>query len=157
MELRVLHSMKLEEEIKQAKFKDEWQKALLNIMYTGNWLADNFSVISKKYDINDQHYNILRILRGRYPNCTCPGEIKDVLVNKRGDLTRLLDKLVKKQFVDRNVNSENRRMVDIVITQKGLNLLTEMDSEVDQIENLKSKVSEEEAKVLNDILDKVRG
>ncbi|MEQ6118816.1 MarR family transcriptional regulator [Reichenbachiella sp. MALMAid0571] len=149
--------MKLEEEIKQAKFQDEWQKALLNIMYTGNWLTDNFMVISKKYAINDQHYNILRILRGKYPNCICPGEIKEVLVNKRGDLTRLLDKLVKMELVDRNINAENRRMVDVIITQKGLNLLAEMDPDVNQVENIKAHISEEDAKVLNDILDKIRG
>jgi len=149
--------MKLEQEIKQPKFQDEWQKALLNILYTGNWLTDNFMVISKKYAINDQHYNILRILRGKHPKCMCPSEIKEVLVNKRGDLTRLLDKLVKMELVDRNINAENRRMVDVIITQKGLNLLAEMDPDVNQVENIKSHISEEEAKVLNDILDRIRG
>lgn len=149
--------MKLEQEIKQPKFQDEWQKALLNILYTGNWLTDNFMVISKKYAINDQHYNILRILRGKYPKCMCPSEIKEVLVNKRGDLTRLLDKLVKMGLVDRNINAENRRMVDVIITKKGLNLLAEMDPDVNQVENIKSHISEEEAKVLNDILDRIRG
>ncbi len=149
--------MKLEQEIKQPKFQDEWQKALLNILYTGNWLTDNFMVISKKYAINDQHYNILRILRGKHPKCMCPSEIKEVLVNKRGDLTRLLDKLVKMELVDRNINAENRRMVDVIITKKGLNLLAEMDPDVNQVENIKNHISEEEAKALNDILDRIRG
>ena len=149
--------MNLEQEIKQPKFQDEWQKALLNILYTGNWLTDNFMVISKKYAINDQHYNILRILRGKHPKCMCPSEIKEVLVNKRGDLTRLLDKLVKMELVDRNINAENRRMVDVIITKKGLNLLAEMDPDVNQVENIKNHISEEEAKALNDILDRIRG
>lgn len=148
--------MKLENEIKQSKFQDEWQKVLLNILYTGNWLTDNFVGIAKKHGINDQHYNVLRILRGKHPKCACPGEIKKVLINKRGDLTRLIDKLVKLQLVDRNLNPENRRMVDLLITQKGMDLLSDMDPDVNQIENFKSKISEAEAKSLNEILDKIR-
>ncbi|MFT7031662.1 MAG: DNA-binding MarR family transcriptional regulator [Cyclobacteriaceae bacterium] len=148
--------MKLEDEIKQSKFQDEWQKALLNILYTGNWLTDNFMSLAKKFGINDQHYNVLRILRGSHPKCMCPSEIKEVLVNKRGDLTRLLDKLVKMELVDRNVNHENRRMVDLLITQKGLALLNDMDPDVGQVENFKVKISELEAKALNEILDKLR-
>ena len=76
--------MKLEDEIKQSKFQDEWQKALLNILYTGNWLTDNFMNIAKKFGINDQHYNVLRILRGKHPKCACPSEIKQVLINNDG-------------------------------------------------------------------------
>ena len=124
--------MKLEDEIKQSKFQDEWQKALLNILYTGNWLTDNFMNIAKKFGINDQHYNVLRILRGKHPKCACPSEIKEVLINKRGDLTRLLDKLVNMDLVDRNVNANNRRMVDLIITEKGLNLLSIMDPDLHQ-------------------------
>ncbi|MFY0650948.1 MAG: MarR family transcriptional regulator [Cyclobacteriaceae bacterium] len=148
--------MKLEDEIKQSKFKDEWQKALLNIQYTSNWLVDGFQSIARKYAINDQHYNILRILRGKHPGCACPGEIKEVLINKRGDLTRLLDKLVKMDLVDRNINEHNRRMVDLKITQSGLNLLTDMDGDITDLENLKAKISEDEAKTLNKLLDKLR-
>ncbi|MEQ9286930.1 MAG: MarR family transcriptional regulator [Cyclobacteriaceae bacterium] len=149
--------MKLEDEIKQYHFQDDWQKALLNILYTGNWLTDNFMSISKKYGINDQHYNILRILRGRHPKCACPGEIRQVLVNKRGDLTRLLDKLDKMGLVSRNVNAENRRMVDILITQQGLDLLKKMDPIVDHVENFKERITHKEALTLNQILDKIRG
>lgn len=148
--------MKLEDEIKQYHFQDNWQKALLNILYTGNWLTDNFMSISKQYGINDQHYNILRILRGRHPKCACPGEIRQVLVNKRGDLTRLLDKLDKMQLVSRSVNAGNRRMVDILITQKGLDLLAKMDPIVEQVENFKAKITHDEAARLNEILDKLR-
>ena len=148
--------VRLEEEIKQPNFQDEWQKALLNIQYTGNWLVDKFLTITKKYGINDQHYNILRILRGAHPDCLCPGDIKQVLVNKRGDLTRLIDKLVKMNLVDRQVNSNNRRMLDIHITSQGLELLDEMDTDVNAIENLKLHITEKDAKTLNKILDKIR-
>ena len=149
--------MKLEDEIKQSKFQDEWQKALLNILYTGNWLTNNFMNIAKKFGINDQHYNVLRILRGKHPKCACPSEIKEVLINKRGDLTRLLDKLVNMDLVDRNVNANNRRMVDLIITEKGLNLLSIMDPDLHQIEDLKSRITEVEAQELNFILNKLRG
>ena len=149
--------MKFEEEIKQSKFEDEWQKALLNIQYTGNWLGDSLMKIAKKYDINDQHYNILRILRGKHPNCMCPGDIKSVLLNKRGDLTRLLDKLTKMELIERNINPENRRMVNVAITPRGLNLLEKMNPEVQDIENLRANISREEANLLSEILDKLRG
>lgn len=148
--------MKLEDAIKQTSFEDVWQKALLNILYTGNWITDNFMALSKKYGINDQHYNILRILRGKEGKSICPGEIKEVLINKRGDLTRLLDKLVKMELVKRSINNENRRKIDLNITPKGLDLLNVMDPDVNEIENLKATISKEEAESINRILDKLR-
>jgi DNA-binding MarR family transcriptional regulator len=148
--------MKLEDEIKQSHFKTPWHKAVLNILYTGNWLTDRFMAVAKKHGINDQHYNILRILRGRHPECTCPGEIKDVLFNKRGDLTRLLDKLVKMELVNRSINAENRRKVDLKITQKGLDFLEQIDPEVDVAQYVLQNLTEQEAVQLSALLDKIR-
>ena len=149
--------MKLENEIKQKSFINEWSKALVNVAYTGNWLTDNMLSVLKPFDINDQHYNILRILRGRHPGVASPGEVKDVLVNKRGDLTRLLDKLVKKEMVERWSNEENRRMVNLKITQKGLDLIDEIDAHTTIMEHVKGNLTSEEASQLSDLLDKMRG
>jgi DNA-binding MarR family transcriptional regulator len=113
--------------------------------------------ILKPYNMNEQHFNILRILRGRHPELACPGDIKDVLINKRGDLTRLLDKLVKMEYVHRNQNPENRRKIDVGITEKGLEFLTFMDDKFTYMKDLKDRFTEEEAKIMNEIFDKLRG
>lgn len=149
--------MRLEEEINQTKgFGSEKNKAMVNIIFTSNWMMDRMTEVLKPFKINDQHFNVLRILRGRHPESACPGEIKDILVNKRGDLTRLIDKLVKEGYVDRKVNPENRRMVMNSITNKGLELLAELDNKFEYMDDMSKNFTEEEAKVLNDILDKLR-
>ena len=149
--------MKFEDEIR-TKFesKDIKKKALMNVVYTGLWMEAQMIEILKPIGINDQHFNILRILRGRYPNNACPGEIKENLINKRGDLTRLLDKLVEMGYVSRETNHENRRMVDINITKDGLELLRLLDEKLDYQNVMLKKISESEAQQLTTILDKIR-
>ncbi|MTI30481.1 MarR family winged helix-turn-helix transcriptional regulator, partial [Xanthovirga aplysinae] len=116
--------MNIKDVIKQRKeFSSKREMASINILFTANWFTEKIVAMLKEYKINDQHYNILRILKGQYPNYLSPGEIKEVLLNKRGDLTRLLDKLVQLELVSRCGNETNRRMVNISITNKGLDLL----------------------------------
>lgn len=149
--------MKFEEEIKQSKFKSSREKAIVNILYTGNWLRDNTEGILKPVGINEQHYNILRILRGRHPQTICPGEIKEVLINKRGDLTRLLDKLVKMALVDRYINPDNRRMINLQLTDKGLDLLGRLDIEMKTLNDKNNSLTDQESEQLSNLLDKLRG
>jgi DNA-binding MarR family transcriptional regulator len=148
--------MNINEAIKQKKFENEWEKALINLHFTSNEFNDRLITILKPYSINDQHYNILRILNGRYPNVACPGDIKAVLLNKRGDLTRLLDKLSKLNYVERATNPSNRRMVDIKITPAGIALLKKLRSEINTINTLKKNLTEKEAIQLSLLLDKIR-
>lgn len=150
--------MKLEDEIRQGKgFKSEKHKVSVNIVFTSNWMMDKMTHMLKPYNLNDQHFNVLRILRGQHPNSVCPGEIKDILINKRGDLTRLIDKLVKEGYVERSVNPENRRMVMNSITDKGLEILSELDLKFTYMDQFMANITDEEAKTLNDIIDKLRG
>lgn len=149
--------MRFEDEIKQKHFEDERSKALINMIYTATKFQNMILDILKPYNMNEQHFNILRILRGRHPELACPGDIKDVLINKRGDLTRLLDKLVKMEYVHRNQNPENRRKIDVGITEKGLEFLTFMDDKFTYMKDLKDRFTEEEAKIMNEIFDKLRG
>ena len=151
--------MRLEEEIKQSKpFPSERVKLLVNASYTGIWLIDRMVEELKRYNINDQHYNILRILRGRFPGCAKAGEIKEVLINKRGDLTRQLDKLVDMGLVDRYPNPDRKIEIHSKITEKGLKFLDDIDLETqDSHVKIQSNLTEEEAKIANDILDKLRG
>ncbi|MGB0521628.1 MAG: MarR family winged helix-turn-helix transcriptional regulator [Flammeovirgaceae bacterium] len=148
--------MKLEKVIK-SKFSNEWGKVVVNTIYTGNLLTEMTMDTLKPYNLNDQHFNILRILRGKHPECASPGHIKEVLLNKRGDLTRLTDKLVKMGYVERYINPENRRMVNLKITQAGLDVVKLLSSKMTHIDFIKDNLTQAEAKQLNELLDKLRG
>ncbi len=148
--------MRIEDAIKQREFKNIWVKVLVNLQYTSNYYNDLLLTILKPYCINDQHYNILRILKGQHPESVCPGYIKSVLLNKRGDLTRLVDKLYIKGYIDRSTNPMNRRMVDLNITAAGLSLLNVLQRKINSYEQIQQKITQEEANLLNKLLDKLR-
>ncbi|MDW3211775.1 MAG: MarR family transcriptional regulator [Reichenbachiella sp.] len=149
--------MRFEEEIKQSSFKNSREKAIINVVFTGNWLRDRTDVVLKPYKINEQHYNLLRILRGRHPLTICPSEIKEVLINKRGDLTRLLDKLVAMGLVERDVNPDNRRMINLKISEKGIDFLAQLDPEMEKLSRTNNALTVEESEQLSNLLDKMRG
>lgn len=150
--------MDIKETLKQRKpFEDEFQKAYINFLFTAKKMENRNSAIMKPFKITGQHYNVLRILKGRYPEFASPGEIKEVLIDKKCDLTRLIDKLVKSNFVHRELNTENRRKVDIQITETGLQFLEEIDPTVKTMNHFKDVLTKEEAVQLNHLLDKIRG
>ncbi|MCH8903581.1 MAG: MarR family transcriptional regulator [Bacteroidetes bacterium] len=150
--------MRIEQEIKQRKFTSDYQRAIINIMYTSNWFNENFKGVMSRFDITSQQYNVLRILKGRYPDKCASHEIKEVMLDKSPDLTRLMDRLIEKGFVKREVCEENRRKMDIVITKKGMNLVDSVSPSLKEFENkFKKKISSKEAVELSKILDKMRG
>ena len=149
--------MKIEEALKQPKFGSARQKALINIMYTYNWVTGIQEEVFTKYDVTPQQYNVLRILRGRHPNSICAGEIKGVMIDRSPDLTRLCDRLVKKELVERQINEFNRRQVLIKITRAGLELLKEIDPSLKSMNKKFGNLTEEEAEKLSELLDKFRG
>lgn len=149
--------MKIEQAIKQSKFESNHHKAIINIIYTANWLRDQQLDTFKTHDILPQHYNVLRIVNGRYPEAVSPGEIKEVMLDKGNDVTRLVDKLVKKGLVKRNTCENNRRKIDIIITKEGIKFLKELNEPFKkQITGLKKIISDKEAETLSDLLDKFR-
>lgn len=145
-----------EDEIRQNIFKNDTLKALLNVMYTSNWVRDGHSHIFKEYNILQQHYNILRIVRGRNGEEVTPGEIIKVMLDKGRDLTRLVDKLVKIGYLERSQDTVNRRKVNIIITEKGLKITDEIEAKISEWINSKIKMSPEETKTLNKLLDQMR-
>lgn len=150
--------MKLEDEIHMAvPFESEHQKAMLNLAYTYNVFLGRTLKVLRPFDINDQHYNILKILEHHHPKSLSVGDIKKLLLTKRGDLTRLLDKLCYMGLVHREVNAENRRGVCITLTQKGKEKLMEIDAKLTEQRDPSSNISEKEVKQLNKLLDKLRG
>jgi DNA-binding MarR family transcriptional regulator len=150
--------MKIEKAIKQPKFNDVYQKLVVNLLFTSNWLRDAQNSIMKQYDILPQHYNVLRILKGKHPEASSPGDIKEVMIDKGNDVTRLLDKLVHKGLVKRSLCEENRRKMDVYITEKGLQLLNDIESPLqDHLSEIKRRVNTEEAEIMSSFLDKMRG
>lgn len=149
--------MKLETEIKQKKFKDVYHKLAVNIIYTHSWLTSHQSEILCKYKITTQQYNILRILRGQYPDPVTINELKERMLDKMSDASRLVERLRLKGLVDRQSNSADRRRADVKILKQGLKILEEMDDIEVHLKKVLSNITEKEADVVNEILDKMRG
>lgn len=154
---KILTLMKLEDEISQRTFKNDFHKATVNIIYTYNWLVNFQMNLLKPYGLTIQQFNILRILRGQYPNPTTIKLIKERMLDKMSDASRIVEKLRLKGLVDRKECPHERRKVDVLITQKGLDLLKETDSHDDELITKTSSLNEHEIKKLNELLDKIRG
>lgn len=149
--------MKIEEEIKQKKFKSEYQKMYINLVYTANWMNTQQMRMFKEYGLSVQQYNILRILRGQVPNAVNLGLIQERMLDKNSNASRLIEKLKIKKLVERKESKIDRRQVDILITEKGLDLLKKMDSKVEEAESINANLNKKEAETLSDLLDKLRG
>jgi len=149
--------MGIQEDIKQQKkFASEHEKAAVNILFTSGWLYNINSARMKKHGITPEQYNVLRILRGAHPNPLMLSEVTCRMLDKSSNATRLVEKLRQKGLVERNICPNNRRQVDIKITQQGLSLLNSLDSSQEEwLANLKT-ITKAEAEELNRILDKLR-
>jgi len=149
--------MKIEDEIKSTVALDNSKKVILNILYTQNVIADKFNEILKPYDLSGEQYNVLRILRGQKGNPANMCVIQERMLAKTSNTTRLVDKLLLKNLVTRNVCPENRRKIEVLVTQKGLDILTELDPKVKEHENSFSKnLNPQELELLNQLLEKYR-
>ena len=150
--------MILEKEIQQVKpFRNNYHKAAINLIFTGKWMIQFHSDIFKQYNLTFQQYNILRILRGRNHRAATVKLIRERMLDRMSDASRIVELLRKKELVERNICGEDRRKMDVVITQKGLDLLEEIEKESERMDNRLSALNEEEIVLLNDLLDKVRG
>ena len=147
--------MALENEINQRKFRSEHQKARINIIYTSNWLSAHVSSYFEESDITPQQFNILRILRGE-GKALSTMQIRQRMLDKMSDTSRIVDRLVKKGLVKKSPNAEDRRLVDVVITLRGKKLLEKIDPFEEEADKFMSSLSEEETKTLNNLLDKLR-
>ncbi len=148
--------MELEKEV-QTKFENEYHKTVVNMLYTYGWISDILKSRLSKERVTLQQYNILRILRGQYPGPATINLLKDRMLDKMSDASRIVERLVQKGLVTRCINQRDRRAVDIVINEKGLEVLKKLDPVITPIDVMKANLSEEEAKQLNFLLDKLRG
>ncbi|WP_264534617.1 MarR family winged helix-turn-helix transcriptional regulator [Flavobacterium sp. N1736] len=149
--------MTIEEVIKSTVKMDNAKKVILNIMYTQNVIQDHFSELMKPYDLSGEQYNVLRILRGQKGKPANMCVIQERMLAKTSNTTRLVDKLLLKDYVTRKVCEGNRRKIEVLITQKGLDILKELDPKVDAHERLfAGNISTEELELLNKLLEKYR-
>jgi DNA-binding MarR family transcriptional regulator len=147
--------MSIEKDIQQSKFRNEYHKTVVNLIFTYNWITEKTKQFFEKGDITSQQYNILRILRGAgKPLSTL--QIRQRMLDKMSDTSRIVDRLVKKDLVQKVICKTDRRLVDVTITDMGLQLLDKLDSYNEQMDNMLGMLSEEEAKMLNHLLDKIR-
>ncbi len=147
--------MSLNKDINQRKFRNEHQKAMINMIFSYNWLMENTRKFLDHYDLTNQQFNILRILRGAgEPLSTL--QIRQRMLDKMSDTSRIVDRLVKKDLVRKTVCGADRRLVDVVITEKGKELLSQMDAQEDEMETVLKNLDEAEALQLNHLLDKLR-
>jgi DNA-binding MarR family transcriptional regulator len=148
--------MKIEDEIKQQKFRSNHQKALLNLLYTASWLQGNQQHFFKPFKITAQQFNILRILKGQHPSAISATEIKARMLDKNSDVSRLLDRLVGKNLISKTTCPKDKRATDVTIAEAGLALLETLDAYQDEIDGILS-LTDAEALQLSDLLDKSRG
>ena len=148
--------MGIEQDVKQARFSSEFQKAMVNILFTSSWLSNKNTVYFKKFDISPEQFNVLRILRGSHPNPMRLSDIADRMIERNSNCTRLVEKLRQKRMVNRELCETNRRQVDISITSKGLKILEEIDQDEEYWTAAEKKITKVEARELNRILDKLR-
>lgn len=149
--------MGIAEEIKQDKFDSEQQKASINIMFTSSWLYNVNATFLKDFGITPEQFNVLRILRGSHPKPLMLADITCRMIDKSSNATRLVEKLRIKGLVKREICKNNRRQVDISITEKGLNLLTKIDRSSDAWHLTLKNLTRTEAQQINTLLDKLRG
>ncbi|MEQ9593302.1 MAG: MarR family transcriptional regulator [Cyclobacteriaceae bacterium] len=148
--------MGIEQDVKQTKFSSEFQKAMVNILFTSSWLGNRNTSYFKKFDISPEQFNVLRILRGSHPNPMRLADIAERMIERNSNCTRLVEKLRQKRIVNRQLCETNRRQVDISITSKGLKILEEIDQDNDYWTAAEKKITKVEARELNRILDKLR-
>ena len=147
--------MSIEKDIQQSKFRNEYHKTVVNLIFTYNWITEKTKQFFDKGDITSQQYNILRILRGAgKPLSTL--QIRQRMLDKMSDTSRIVDRLVKKELVQKVVCKTDRRLVDVTITDTGLQLLDKLDSYNEQMDAMLGNLTEEDAKMLNHLLDKIR-
>jgi DNA-binding MarR family transcriptional regulator len=148
--------MEIDKEI-QGKFEDNYHRAMVNIVYSYNWLSYVMREHLEKHNLTQQQYNVLRILRGQLPNPATVNLLKERMLDKMSDASRIVDRLVQKSLVTRCTNNKDRRAVDIRISDEGLAILGILDTELKTSDVIRNNMTEEEAAQLSALLDKMRG
>lgn len=148
--------MDIEKEISYHQFRSEYEKILVNIYYTNNWLFEKYEQTLSKYNLTAQQFNVLIILFASYPKPIMISNIKERMLDKNSDITRIVDRLLSKNLISRRRDQSNRRKVIVKLNVIGYHLMVKMNKEVEVFENLVTHLTPKEATSLNMLLDKIR-
>ncbi len=148
--------MKLEQALQSSKFSSPTQKAGLNILYTAWWLKTLISRQLKTLGLTHEQYNVLRILKGKHPDCMCVKDIGCRMIEKNSNVPRIIDRLELKKLVSRSTSAIDKRETVMTLTKEGINILELSNSKVNEVFAESVELNEEEAIHLNDLLEKIR-
>lgn len=149
------NNMGIDKDIQQENFRSIYQKLSINLIFSTNWLTEKIKSILQEEDITPQQYNILRILRGsKKPLSTL--QIRERMLDKMSDTSRIVERLVKKELVEKKTSSVDKRLVDVSIAESGLELLKRLDEKNGELDAILQNLSPKEASTLSDLLDKMR-
>jgi MarR family multiple gene transcriptional regulator MgrA len=148
--------MKIEHAIQTKGFSSEEQRALINLIYTHNWLQSRSQQFFKKHGLTYQQYNVMRILRGQQPNPASIQLIKERMLDKQSDASRIVDRLLKAKYVKRTISKIDKRVSDVWLSNTGVALMAALDNEIDDQHKMMTSLNNEELQLLNNLLDKLR-
>jgi DNA-binding MarR family transcriptional regulator len=149
--------MGIDQDINQSKFRNEYQKAGINLIYTYGWLMERTKELFATEDITPQQFNILRILRGSHPQPLSTLQIRERMLDKMSDTSRIVDRLIAKGLVKKGICKADRRLVDVMISDKGKKMLERLDKRQNELDNIVGNLTVKEAETLSGLLDKIRG
>jgi DNA-binding MarR family transcriptional regulator len=149
---------RIEDAIKQGhSFRNTYHKTSVNLIYTGRWIFNLHNDLFSSFGLTLQQYNVLRILKGQFPKSASVKLIRERIIDKMSDASRIVENLRKKSLVERNLNASDRRSVDVIITLKGIKLLNSIERKASKtLDNFLSNLNKKEIKQLNILLDKLR-
>jgi DNA-binding MarR family transcriptional regulator len=148
--------MKIEDELQMSHFKSELQKAHLNVLFTASWLRSRLLPRFKAFGVSNEQFNVLRILRGQAPKSLCVRDIRDRMIDRNSNTTRIIDKLLEKEYVSKKTSQRDKREIEVYISEKGLALLKAIDEDFERDDPHLAGLSVSEAQLLNALLDKMR-
>src|SRR6266487_5576173 len=137
--------MAIDKDIHQNKFRNERHKAMVNLLFTYGWAVERLKQFVSEEGITHQQFNIMRILRGNHPTPLSTLTIRERMIDKMSDTSRIVDRLLSKGLVKKVICKKDRRLVDVSITDKGLKLLEKLDNRQDEMDRILSNLSEKEA------------
>lgn len=147
--------LSIEQKIRQKSFRNEHHRLAVNLVFNYLRIQEEHAAVLRPFRLTLQQFNVLRILRGQHPRAMALVDVKERMLDRHSDVSRLIERLVAKKLVQRHMCPKDRRQVDLLITEKGLDLLKEIDARESDFDRAVSKLSADEARALNELLDKL--
>ncbi len=148
--------MNIHDALQQRRFQNPWHELRANLLYSSGWLRSEIKAFLRPYGITQQQFNVLRILRGSHPDPISTLQLRERMIDKMPDTSRLVDRLQKKGLLSKKPCGEDKRLVDVLITEAGLALLADIDAHLPALDGITQGLTADEAQQLSRLLDKMR-